>query len=471
MMGFLFSLMLIQGAKQPVVRSAPEAVHGVELTVYHQNFALVKEKRKIELRKGLNLVAVEGVAAHIDPTSVHFKSLTAPEQVAVREQNYFYDLLSPNSVLTKSLGRTITVRRLLETGQLHEVRGTLLSTPENGIILRTQEGKLVLNPAGEVQVEEVPPDLVSRPTLFWKLESDRAGTHECEITYLTQNVNWHVEYVAVINKEDTKTDLTGWVTLENRSGTAYKEARLKLVAGDVRRVQPPPLYDKAELARAAPGAPQFAEKEFFEYHLYTLQGTTTLRHHEIKQMTLLEATNVGVRKRLIYEATRGVWRYYSHRPGEAFASAPPSKLNIVLEVANTEANRMGIPLPKGKIRFYKADEEGQLQFIGEDEIDHTPRNEKLRLYLGDAFDVVGERKQIEYKRIATNMWEESLEIRVRNRKKEAVEVTIVEHPYGDWQILSASHEWTKVDAQTIEFTHTLKPDEEWVVTYRVRYRY
>ncbi|HSV72812.1 MAG TPA: hypothetical protein VLH79_03540, partial [Chthonomonadales bacterium] len=456
---------------QEASRSARPA--SVNITIYNQNFALVKERRPIELVRGRNRVVIEDVASQIDPTSVHFKSVTAPAAVVVREQNYLYDLINPTTLLNKSVGRKVTIRQNLGNGVVRELTGTIvtpvsqivartgegegLGAAHAGLVVRLDDGKLVLNPVGEVVLHEMPAGLIPRPQLVWLVDSEQAGTHDAEVSYLTQGVTWRADYVATLSADDTMLDLTGWVTLDNRSGATYENASLQLIAGDVRRIQPQRRRGMMEeMALAAPGAAGreggFQQEAFFEYHLYTLEGTTTVRDNEQKQMTLLTANRVPATKRFIYEGRRGFWGIGNpnHQPGEGFDTSQNRKVNIIVEVKNAKP-AMGIPLPKGRVRLYKADSRGALQFVGEDEIDHTPQNETLKLYVGDSFDIVGEHKRTDFNRIGPREVEESFEISIRNRRKEPAQVTVVEHAWADWRITARSHPYVRKDARTIEF--------------------
>ncbi len=434
---------------------------GTEITVYNQNFALVKDQRMIDLEKGVNTIRFTDVAAQIDPTSVHFKSLTAPNSVAILEQNYQYDLISPDKVLQKYVGQEITVRRQVD-GTEKVIRGNLLST-EGGITLQTPDG-IVLNPPGTVELPKLPEGLISKPTLLWMLDSTQAGTHRTEISYMTSGLNWKADYVAVVNKTDDKVDLSGWVTLDNKSGATYKDANLKLIAGDVHRVQDQTIVTR-EMgvygAVAAPAAPpQFQEKSFFEYHMYTLGRKTDLSDNETKQLSLLTASDVPAKKVFVYDGGRSYW--YG---GDTSAQ---QKVRVMMEINNSKENHLGMPLPKGKIRVYKQDDDGAEQFVGEDQIDHTPKDEKVRLYLGDAFDLVGERKRMDFKKISDRVQEETFEISLRNHKDTAVTINVVEHLASDWKVLESNFDYVKKDAHTIEFPIKVGPNGSQTLTYRVR---
>lgn len=465
--------------EQNTVISTAKDSKGFSLTIYNQDFAVVREVRQLTLDQGTNFVRYENVATQIDPTSINLKSLSAPDTVAVREQNYQYDLLNPSSILDKSVGKTIRFRRVNPDGQVEVLEGTLLNPPSNsnyynqvhGAVIRLEDGRILLNPAGEIEVTEMPEGLVSRPSLLWKLDVAQAGEHSTEVSYMANRVTWKADYVAVVNQDETKVDITGWVTLDNRSGATYEDAELQLIAGDVRRVkeQKRRNFDDEERGTVCysilPSEPQFQEEGFFEYHLYTLQGKTTVRDNETKQLNLLSAADVGVQRRLVYDCGRqGKLQNYYNNEGETLRG----KVNVVLELHNSQENNMGMPLPKGKVRVYKADDRGNLQFLGEDLIDHTPRNETARFYIGDSFDVLGERKCIEDRRIANNVNEQIIEISIRNRKNNSAEVSVVERFWKDWEILQSSHTYNNLDARTVEFPLTVESDSEVKITYKVR---
>ncbi|MBK9144574.1 MAG: DUF4139 domain-containing protein [Candidatus Melainabacteria bacterium] len=453
---------------------------GVSLTVYNQNFGLIKDIRQVELDEGINFLRFGDVAASIDPTTVNFMSLTAPNSVVVREQNYQYDVMDPNTILSKSVGKSLTVRRFTPGGGTVETTGTLLNSPvvtivdtngnasvrHNGLVMRTDSG-IILSPQGEMQISELPEGLVSKPSLVWKLEAGKAGNHRTEISYQASGLNWHCDYVAVANADDSKADLASWVTLDNKSGATYKNASLKLMAGDVHKIQPaaPAGYamDMAS-SRAESMENQFTEKAFAEYHLYSLAGKTDVRDNETKQLSLFNANNVPVKKLFIFEPESP--SYYG-----GYSTDNQKKVNVKLEVANTKENNLGMALPKGKVRVYKKDDDGSLQFVGEDLIDHTPRDEKIRLYIGDAFDLVGERKQLTMQRVNDRTNRMSYEISLRNHKDKDATITAVEHSGGDWKIKESSHQYKKTDSRTFEFQVNVPKGGETKITYEIEVKY
>lgn len=464
------------------------APKSIEITIYNQNFALVKELRVLDLKQGRQEIQVEDVAAQIDPTSVSFKSLSAGLPVSILEQNYQYDLLTTDSILRKSIGKRVRLRQALQNGQVLTTEGVMLAAPGgtqtqggggsqffySGMIIKTDDGRIILNPEGTIEVMEIPDGLISKPTLMWDLIADKGGRRDIELAYLTNSINWSADYVLTLNAEDTAADLNGWVTINNRCGATFTNATLKLIAGDVRRLIQQPqgggFGGGREMMDAAKSAGGFAEQSLFEYHLYTLGRPATVRNNETKQIGLLSGADIPVNKELILEGQQSVWRGYgsSYRPGEGFASDSKLKVNVVVELHNTDKNGLGMPMPKGKVRVYKRDASGQVQMLGEDHIDHTPREEKIRLYIGDSFDVVGERKRLTFKRISSNVVQETFEIKVRNRKKTNETVRIIEHAWSDWSILSESMKSKKTDSNTFEYLVSLKPDEERVITYTIQ---
>lgn len=423
----------------------------VALTVYNNNLALVKEVRKIELQKGTTDIEFTDVAAQIDPTSVFFSSLTSPDDVAILEQNYEYDLVNSSKILQKYVDRQITVATKEET----TYTGTLLNAAGGDVVLQQSDGgiKIVnMKSVENMAFPKLPEGLITRPTLVWKVDSDNAGDHDVEVGYLTGGIQWHAEYVAVTDKDDTAMELSSWVSIENNSGATYENAKLKLVAGDVHRAQRPrpqfiPMAESARIDKQ-----QFKEKAFFEYHLYTLQRRATVADHQIKQISLFPSTQVDVTK---------VYSYDGQQDGK--------DVRVNLEFQNEKAAGLGMPLPQGKIRVYKKDEDASLIFIGEDFIDHTPRDEKVRVYVGNAFDIVGERTQTSQRALSKDTVEEIWEIKLRNHKSEAVSITVIEQLRPNWEILRSSHDYTKKDAHTIEFEIKVGKDAEVIVEYVVRY--
>jgi hypothetical protein len=439
----------------------PEQRKEMSVTIYNGNLGLVRDVRDLQLSVGVHEVRFMGVASQIDPTSMHLKSLTEPTAVRILEQNYEYDLLNPQKLLDKYVGKTVK----LMTGDGGTIDAVLLSN-NNGPIYRIN-GQIHVGHPGRVILPELPEDLIPNPTLVWLVRGDSARPQRVEASYLTSGITWKADYVLVLNERDTGGDLTGWVTIDNKSGAAYTDAALKLVAGDVHRVLP-----KQELravmesaVRAAAPRPQFQEESFFEYHLYSLQGRTTIKQNQTKQISLLDAPDIAIKKELRFY---GASQYYRSQMGTPISN---QKVGVFLEIENTERHRLGIPLPKGTVRVYKAAADKSLQFVGEDTIDHTPKDEKLKIKMGEAFDVVGERTQRDWKKIASHVYETEWDVEVRNHKKEDTEVTIIEPVPGDWEVVKSSHPYTKVEAHTLQYAVKVPKDGKVTVNYRVRMRW
>lgn len=455
---------LLSGEKPAEVKSDSEDQERIHLTIYNSNRALVNEVRNVTLPGGSTHLWFQDVAAKIMPQTVAIKGLKGAD-FSVLEQNYEYDLLSPQKLLEKYLNREVVfVRTMQENNSTVEkrVRAKLLST-NNGTVWKVGNQIVVNPPYSYLEFPELPENLYANPTLVWLLNSKK-GTAKIEASYLTHDISWVADYVFTLSEDDTQGDMLGWVTLNNNSGTTYRDAKLKLIAGDVhvveqrRREQPRMM----KMAEAAPSS--FEEKEFFEYHMYTLQRPATVHDRQQKQIELLHADDAGVEKQFIL---RGQNSWYFQRYGEI----KNLKVEVAVRIENSEANGLGIPLPKGTVRVYKKDTDGSAQFIGEDTIDHTPKDEKFFLTLGNAFDVVAERRQTEYRVISSCVHESAFEVKIRNHKKDPVKVRVLEPLGGDWEMLSHSHEYEKLDAFNVEFAVPVEPDEEAVLTYKVRVKH
>lgn len=448
---------------------------GLELAVYNQDVALVKDQRTLDLSPGVNEVRFTDVAAMIDPTSVHFRSLTDPAGTVVLEQNYEYDLVGSARLLQKYVDQSVRV--VTEDGK--EYSGTLLSGTDD-VILQAADGQvtvLKLDKIREFSFPALPEGLITRPTLVWELDSTKGGKQDIEVTYLTNGINWKADYTAVLADNEKTLDLNGWVTLDNRSGASYRQAKVKLIAGDIHRV-PAEGYvveEKAIYAPTAMPAPQVTERPFFEYHLYEVQRPVTIKDQQTKQIEFVTGNGIPVDKFFVYDgAQMQFWGYYQPMTDPSYGTSTNKKVMVMLEFKNGEKEGLGIPLPAGTVRVFKKDVDGSTLLVGEDSIDHTPKDEKIRLYIGDAFDLVGERVQTDFRIDTDKRWmEESYRISVRNHKAEEVTVRVVEHMFrwSEWQILKASQEYEKLDAQTIEFRVPVKADGEAVVTYTVRYEW
>ena len=459
---FIFSLQVGYAAPQT---STLKDQQDVAVTIYNSNVGLVKDTRLIEFKPGIHELKFMDVAAKIDPTTVHIKSLINGSSLSVLEQNYEYDLLSPQKLLEKFVGQKVQLATINpETKKEEIVEATLLST-QGGNIFQIGD-KIHIGHYGRILLSKIPENLISQPTLVWMLENKLSKPQKLEASYLTSGINWKADYVAVLNKLDTLTDLTGWVTIDNRSGATYQNALLKLVAGDIHRVQGEVRMDYARpMAAAKEASQQFKEESFFEYHLYTLDRRTTIKDNQTKQMALLDANQVPLKKLFIFA---GSPQYYYYQMNQG---SQKQKVGVFLELENTKKNNLGIPLPKGTIRVYKEDKDGSLQFIGEDRIDHTPKDEKFKIKIGEAFDVVGERVQTDYKRLGTNLFEVAFEVSLRNHKKEDIKVLVEEPIPGDWEMVSNTHSFEKLNAHLIRFDVPVTKDKEVKIKYRIRFRY
>ncbi|NIA20752.1 MAG: DUF4139 domain-containing protein [Anaerolineaceae bacterium] len=429
---------------------------GVAVTVYNQGYAVVKDDREVEIPERESVVKFTGVAQYIDPTSVYFKSLTDPDGTAVLEQNYEFDLLSADKLLEKYIDKPLSVW----TTNGKKYTGSLLSFDGSQLVLKTPGGIAMVqrqDNVQDIQFGRLPEGLLTKPTLVWKIATDKPGKHLVRMAYQTTNMKWRADYNVVTNADDTKVDIGGWVTVTNRSGTTYKEARLKLIAGDVRRAAP--AAPRRQLRRngfaeavAADGMPR--EKAFFEYHLYTFPRRTTLSNNQVKQLRLLSARGVGVEKVYLYEASTS--RYWSGtRTNRGYGWSDNKKVKVMLEILNTKGNHLGMPLPAGKVRVFKRDQDdNSLEFIGEDRIGHTKETDKLKLYVGNAFDLNGERKVMNFRVENGRRWmTEKVRITLTSAKSEAVTVRVVEKltRARAWQITKKSDDYKKEDAFTVHF--------------------
>ena len=425
------------------------------ITIYNNDLALVSKTRLIQLDKGIQKFKYVDVAARIDPTTVHFKSLTSPEGIVLLEQNFEYDLVGTERLLEKYLNQTI----IASTKQGNAFSGILLNAQGSDVIIQLKDGPVKVVKAASLETIEfpsLPEGLITRPTLVWLLDCKKPGKHKSEISYLTRGIKWHAEYGAITNPEDTELELSGWVSIENRSGATYQDAKLKLVAGDVHMAptkHPIRRMRAADMAyKAAP--PQFEEKAFFEYHLYTLQRPVTLKDRKIKQISLFQTAKVKVNK---------IYTYDGQRYGK--------KVRVTLEFTNDKPSGLGMPLPAGKIRVYKEDLDESQVFIGEDLIDHTPKDEKVRVYVGNVSDIVGERTVKDVKEVSRHSRRETVEILLRNHKEEDVKITVIEHFRGDWEFVGKTPPVKKKDARKVEFEIAVPKGTEKAVQYTVLYKH
>ncbi len=430
---------------------------GVGLTIYNDNFAVVRESRQMSFEQGLNTVKFTDVASAIDPTTVNFRCLSSPGAVSILEQNYEYDLVNASSLLKRYIDKDVTVALKgsgADTGK--ELTGILLASLGNDLILKSETSDIEIidrSSIEEISLKELPDDLVTRPTLVWLADVRKKGDQLCQVTYTTGQISWHADYSAVLNADETKIDFTGWVTIDNKSGATYKDSIIKLIAGDVRRItEPEPLRRRGRLAlEMKAAAPGFEEKPFMEYHLYTLGRKSTINNNQVKQIEFITpALGVPTKKLYIYERSR-----------------QRDKVQIKLEFENTKKNNLGIALPKGRVRVFKKDPaDDMLEFVGEDRIDHTAGKEKLLLYIGNAFDVVPEYTLLDSKPTRRKRVEIH-KIELRNRKDKAVTVFVDEKfsAWVNWTIDKSTHKYEKRDARTARFEVKIAPDSTATIQY------
>ena len=464
---------------RPAVAAAPERrstlddQQAVAVTIYNDELALVKDTRKVSLDAGENRIALRDVSARMRPETAQLRSLSQPGAFDLLEQNFDFDLLTPEKLLEKYVGRSVRIVKTNPTTGAETVETAQVLAATGGVVLRIGD-RIETGAPGRIVFDSVPANLRDRPTLVTDLINKRAGPQTVELSYLTGGLSWHADYVAELNADDSALDLNGWVTLTNHSGSAYPNATLQLVAGDVNRARDEmkPMMD-GRLRQEAPAAVMaktaVAQESLFEYHLYTLGRPTSLADNQTKQVALLDATAVAVRKELLFS---GSDYYYRSSYGEL---GQKLKAGVFVEFTNNEKAHLGVPLPKGVVRVYKRDSAGNAQFIGEDNVDHTPKNEKVRLHLGDAFDVTADKKQTDFKRRepfnkASYVYESAYEIVVKNAKTETAHVTVREPVPGDWTMLEQSLPHTKVAAGTAEWHIDVAPGGSTTLTYRVLVR-
>jgi hypothetical protein len=464
-LGVLFLLCI--GGTAEAETSTLKDQQSVALTIYNSNVGVVKETRLVNLPQGILTLRFTDVPGRIAPATVNLKSLVEAAGLRVLEQNFEYDLVSQQKLLEKFVGQKVDLVWLNpDTKKEETVEATLLST-QGGNIFQIGD-RVSLGHPGRIVLSKIPEGLSLQPAIFWLLENKLAGAQRLEVTYLTSGINWKADYLAILNPADTQLDLTGSVTIENRSGTGYRNAVLRLVAGDIQRVREEMVPDRAAPRMAAAlkeAAPQFKEESFFEYHLYTLDRGTTLRDNQTKQLPLFNAPQVPVSKLYLLQGQpHYYWSRYDLR-------GQKPRVGVFLEMVNRQENRLGMPLPKGTVRVYKADQDGTLQFAGEDRIDHTPRNEKFKVKIGEVFDVAAERVQTDFKQLETRLHEATLEVTLRNQKSEDIRVLVEEPIPGAWEMISNTHPYEKIQANLIRFLVPVAKGQEVKVRYKVRVRY
>jgi len=445
----------------------------VAVTIYNENLALVKDQRKLQLKRGATNLAFRDVSARMRPETALLRSTSAPGSVSVLEQNFDFDLLTPQKLLEKYVGRSVSVIRTnVATGQETTEQAQVLSA-NSGVVLKIGN-RIETGIPGRIVYNDVPANLRDRPTLVMALDNTGAQQQDLELSYLTGGLAWRADYVVELNANEDKLDISGWVTLTNTSGATYRNAKLQLVAGDVNQVAP--AMQGGVRAMAMAPAPMerrksdMVEESLFEYHLYTLTRPTTIAENQTKQVSLLSASGVPVRKELLL---KGSDYYYQSSNGDL---GQKLKVGVFVEFDNKEAAQLGMPLPKGIIRVYKKDKSGNAQFIGEDSVDHTPKNETVRLKLGDAFDVTADKKQTDFKKLSGTgkynyVFESAYEVVLKNAKKEPVVVTVQEPMPGDWQVLSSSQPHTKGSSNTAVWKISVPAEGSSKLVYRSLVKY
>jgi hypothetical protein len=472
----LLSLCVASAWAQPAAeqQSTLADQQSVAVTIYNENLALVKDTRKLRINTGNQALAFRDVSARMRSETAQFRSLSSPGGLYVLEQNFDFDLLTPQKLLEKYVGKTVSVIRTNPSTGVETQESAQVLAANGGVVMKFAD-RIETGVPGRIAYNSVPENLRDRPTLVMSLNNTVGQSQDVELSYLTSGLAWKADYVAELNANDDRLDLSGWVTLTNTSGATYRNARLQLVAGDVNQAPP---ENRGRLGGMAPmgamavqkSAPDMASEDLFEYHLYTLASPTTIAENQTKQVSLLSASGAPVRKEFLLQ---GMDYYYQ--------SAQPDigtklKVGVFVEFDNKEASRLGMPLPKGVVRVYKRDSAGNAQFIGEDRIDHTAKNETVRLKLGEAFDVTAGKKQTDFKRKPredrfSSVFESGYEITLKNAKKEAVTVTVQEPMSGDWQVISESHPHTKSSSNAARWNVTVPANGKAILTYRVVVRY
>src|SRR6266850_3782840 len=437
------------------------------VTVYNSDIALVRDVRNLDLARGTSDLRFMDIAATVNPATVHFRSISEPASLSVLEQNYEYDLLDPEKLLHKYVGRDVTLVRVRQedgSTREEEVKARLLSYNTAPV---WQIGNEIVTGmhADHIRFPELPESLYTRPTLIWTLDNTGAAKHRVEASYLATKLSWNADYVLTVARDDKAADLDGWVTLVNGSGTSFRQTKLQLVAGDLNRVRQVFAREMEMNAKSmdrAAAAPM-AQESFSDYHLYTLGRKTTINNSETKQVSMLNGTGVPVRKRYVVDGQAFYYRNAQH-PGSPLKDT----VQVYYQFKNEERAGLGMPMPAGVVRVYQADSKGGTQFVGEDRINHTPKDEELNLKIGNAFDVTCERKQIDFEKIAPNVYEVEYEITLRNHKASPITVEVNEPVGGTWRMLRSSYTWTKTDAWAAAFAVPVATDATALLTNRVR---
>ena len=441
------------------------------VTVYNSDIALVRDVRDLQLPQGNFDLRFMDIAATVNPATVHFRSLTEPSRVSVLEQNYEYDLLEPEKLLRKYVGREVTlVRRRTENGQAREEEFKAKLLSYNNAPVWQIGGEIITGlSADHIKFPELPGNLYTHPTLIWTLDNAGAVRHRVEASYLASKLSWNADYVLTVGRDDKAADLDGWVTLGNSSGTSFRNAKLQLVAGELNRVREvmskAMSFDDRRMSAAA-AAPAMAQESFSDYHLYTLGRKTTINNNETKQVSMLTGTAVPIHKRYIVDGQSFYYRNGQH-PGSPIKDV----VQVHYQFKNEERGGLGMPMPAGVVRVYQADSKGGTQFVGEDRIGHTPKDEELNLRIGNAFDVTCERNQIDFQKLASNVYEIEYAITLRNHKTAPITIDVNEPIGGTWTMVRSSHEWKKTAAWAAAFSVPVASDGTAVLKYRVRVTY
>lgn len=463
------------------------------LTIYNQNFAVVRDTLPLDLKSGVTQVAYSQATAHVEPDSVILRDPSGQHPLQILEQSYRNDPVSQELLLSLFEGKTIDFQaggkiikgKIVRSGYVPHYSAMndfgeeyqqqqMEMASQGGQPIIEVDGQMQFGLPGQPLFPDLGDDTILKPTLNWLIQSDSPGQFDAEVGYLSGGFTWEADYNLVSPEKGDDVDLIGWVTINNQSGKTFDDAKIKLMAGDVNRVQPPAammeLADSVMTKSAA--VPAVTEKAFDEYHLYTLERPTTLRDREMKQIEFVHAEGIQSKTIYVYDGAE-LSPYYGYNIGTPeYGTQSNTKVRVIREFSNSESNHLGMPLPKGKLRFYRRDADGQLEFVGEDQIDHTPKDETIRVTTGNAFDLVGERKQTNFRVDNNSRWaEESFEIKLRNHKKEAVNIRVVEHLYrwNNWEITAHTEDFTKTDSNTIGFNVPVDPDQEKTLDYTVHY--
>jgi hypothetical protein len=439
----------------------------LNVTVYNSNIALVRDVRNLTIPSGSFRLKFMDIAATVNPATVHFRSLTDPEKLGVIEQNYEYDLLEPAKLLHKYVGKEVTLVRSYQdsgTTKHEEIKATLLSD-NNGQVWKIGNDIVTGAYAESYRFPDIPANLYDRPTLLMSLENSGARKQQIEASYLATNLSWNSDYVLTVSRDDKAADLDGWVTLVNNSGTAFHNARLQLVAGDLNRLSQGGVIGGGVASKALvrEAAPQFQQENFSEYHLYTLARRTSVEDKETKQISLLEGSGVPVEKIFVVNGQN-----FYYRSAQAPGQPQKDPVMVYYKFKNEEKAGLGMPLPAGSVRVYQKDSKGGILFVGEDRIGHTPKDETVTVHVGNAFDVVAERKQTDFKKIDTHTWEIEYEITLRNHKDTAITVEVNEPIGGDWEMLDSSYKFTKTSSSSAQFQVPIEKNGTSVLKYRIR---